>query len=264
MRNLTELRMSDPTFRNHSSEQAKKYTEARGSYKSKLIELVLRHHGGTGGKFDTLLDVGCGPGNATRDLALSFNGSDDPDCPGPRRSDHDQAAGLNHVTSAENCVSVPSPRMASTWQQAPSNSHDRRRCLIRVSGPLALMLEFWAEAAKVVKPGGTVALWTSASFFCHSATPNAEEVQKALFRLELDALGLYELPPNRLSRDMYDNLLMPWDVEPAVSCFPQGDFVRHEWDRDGVLTNGGDCFFGEGDYTLREPEEGFDTASMMT
>ncbi|PWY78018.1 S-adenosyl-L-methionine-dependent methyltransferase, partial [Aspergillus sclerotioniger CBS 115572] len=252
--------MSDPTFRNYSTEQAKKYAEARGSYGSKLVELVIRHHEETGGNFDVLLDVGCGPGNATRDLALSFTAAVGVD-PGLEMIQAAQGLGgltmadqpiSYHVASAENCTSVPGTENGVDLLTAAMAAH------------WFSMPEFWAEAAKVVKPGGTVALWTSSSFFCHPATPNAQEVQKALFRLELDALGPYELPPNRISRDMYDNLPLPWDVEPAVSAFPQTDFVRHEWDRDGVLTNGEDFFFDGGEDTVQELEKGFDTASMVT
>ena len=69
----TKDKMSDPTFRNYDRSQAKQYAESRLSYPSELYNIVLRHHAQTGGQFNTLLDVGCGPGNATRDLARSFN-----------------------------------------------------------------------------------------------------------------------------------------------------------------------------------------------
>jgi trans-aconitate 3-methyltransferase len=62
----------DPTFRTYSAEEAKLYAASRLSYSQKTYDQVLDHHAATGGKFDLLLDVGCGPGNATRDLALSF------------------------------------------------------------------------------------------------------------------------------------------------------------------------------------------------
>ena len=64
---------SDPTFRDYNHIQAKQYAESRLSYSSKLYNTILRHHADTGGRFNTLLDVGCGPGNATRDLAPSFD-----------------------------------------------------------------------------------------------------------------------------------------------------------------------------------------------
>jgi len=64
---------SDPTFRSYSSEQAKIYATHRLSYAQALYETVLNHHSATAGHFGLLLDVGCGPGNAIRDVALSFD-----------------------------------------------------------------------------------------------------------------------------------------------------------------------------------------------
>jgi hypothetical protein len=145
---------------------------------------------------------------------------------------------------------------------------------------------FWAEAATVLKPGGSVALWTLASLYCRKTlfscysvrgmviyifhtfsdpcTPNAAEVQRILFRLEREVLAPFELPPNRLSREMYDNLPLPWDVVPPITAFPQSGFVRHEWDRDGILSNG-NTFFGQSEEgSLDELERGLSTSSMVT
>lgn len=63
---------NDPTFRSYSTEQAKVYASQRLSYPEVLYNAVLEHHASTGGQFGLLLDVGCGPGNATRDVARSF------------------------------------------------------------------------------------------------------------------------------------------------------------------------------------------------
>jgi trans-aconitate 3-methyltransferase len=65
--------VTDPTFRSYSAEEAKLYAASRLSYSQSTYNKILDHHSATGGKFDLLLDVGCGPGNATRDLALSFD-----------------------------------------------------------------------------------------------------------------------------------------------------------------------------------------------
>lgn len=64
---------SDPTFRSYSAEQAKVYASQRLSYESAIYEVVLDYHATTGGQLGLVLDCGCGPGNATRDLALSFD-----------------------------------------------------------------------------------------------------------------------------------------------------------------------------------------------
>ena len=63
---------SDPTFRSYTSSQAADYANSRLSYSAALYDTILSYHSSTSGKFGTLLDVGCGPGNATRDLASSF------------------------------------------------------------------------------------------------------------------------------------------------------------------------------------------------
>ncbi|PYH93994.1 hypothetical protein BO71DRAFT_450354 [Aspergillus ellipticus CBS 707.79] len=240
--------MSDPTFRNYTSNQAQKYAEARTSYNPELYDIVLRHHEQTGGAFNTLLDAGCGPGNATRDLS--------PEMIQTARSLGGVTATEQpisyHVVAAEECHTVPGledgvdllvAAMAAHWFSMPS---------------------FWTAAAATVKPGGTVALWTRSSFYCHPSTTNHALVQKALFDLELVALGPYTLPQNRLSRDMYDALPLPWTVSPAVPKFPEADFVRHEWDRDGVLTDGKEFFSGGGETTVDGLERGLGTASMVT
>jgi hypothetical protein len=64
--------------------------------------------------------------------------------------------------------------------------------------------------------------------------------------------------------EMYDNLLLPWNVKPPVKDFPQLDYIKHDYDREGVLSNGVD-FFGGGSFTtLDEETKGLSTASMVT
>jgi trans-aconitate 3-methyltransferase len=93
-------------------------------------------------------------------------------------------------------------------------------------------------------------------------------VQKILFRLERDLLAPYELAGNRISRDMYDKLQLPWDVSTELAdVFPREQFVRKEWDRDGVLSaqGPGRDFFGGGEFrSLDKFASGLSTASMVT
>lgn len=63
---------------------------------------------------------------------------------------------------------------------------------------------------------------------------------------------------------MYDNLPLPWDTVPSVTAFPPSGFLRHEWDRDGILSNG-NTFFGQNEETsLDALERGLSTSSMVT
>lgn len=64
---------ADRTFRSYSSQQAAGYASARKQYPPALIKFLLDHHRATGGETGEVLDVGCGPGNATRDLAPHFD-----------------------------------------------------------------------------------------------------------------------------------------------------------------------------------------------
>ena len=67
-----ETGINDPTFRSYSSFQAALYASARSSYPPALYDPLLSYHTSTFGVLHTVLDVGCGPGNAVRDIAPSF------------------------------------------------------------------------------------------------------------------------------------------------------------------------------------------------
>lgn len=123
---------------------------------------------------------------------------------------------------------------------------------------------FWLNVAYILKPGGTVALWTKASLYCHPLTPNASAVQQHLSDLESNILAPYELLPNRISRLLYRTLPLPWSTPPTVGCFSPDSFVRREWDVGGVLSNGHDFFGGSHEDTLSSLESSLGTASMVT
>jgi len=74
--------------------------------------------------------------------------------------------------------------------------------------------------------------------------PNAEKVKEIMLHFERVVIGQYELLGNRLSRDMYDNLPLPWEVSPPVHEFSKSDYIKNDYDRDGILTNGKTFFSG--------------------
>ena len=65
---------TDPTFTQFGRDQATAYRLNRGSYSADLYNEILAYHQTHGnGSFGQLYDVGCGPGNVTRDLATRFD-----------------------------------------------------------------------------------------------------------------------------------------------------------------------------------------------
>jgi hypothetical protein len=82
------------------------------------------------------------------------------------------------------------------------------------------------------------------------------------FRKEV--LEPYSMPGNRMSHNMYDDLPLPWAVTPPVPEFPQELYVRREWDRGGVLSNGKSFFGGGQATTVERAIEMLGTASMVT
>lgn len=67
------MALSDPTFRNYKPDQAKSYAAGRKPYADSIFKLIYDHHSETAGEFGLVLDVGCGPGIATRSLAQAFD-----------------------------------------------------------------------------------------------------------------------------------------------------------------------------------------------
>ncbi|TVY51564.1 putative methyltransferase [Lachnellula cervina] len=252
---------SDPTFRHYHASQAVSYAKARGSYSSELYSNVLSYHSSTSGAFDTLLDVGCGPGNATRDLASYFLHASGAD-PGAEMINEARRNGDDKVTASGEPITFFVGAAEQIAEKVKDSSVDL--LVAAMAAHWFDMKGFWDAAARAVKPGGTVALWTHASLYCHPATTNASDVQKVLFHLEEDLLGPHELPPNRISRTIYDSLLLPWNITPPIEPFPASSYIRYEWDRDGILTNGEDFFGGSKEVTLGELEKSLSTASMVT
>ena len=108
-----------------------------------------------------------------------------------------------------------------------------------------------------------MAFWAYASLRCHPSTPNAEKVQEILWRIEKEELAPYEARGNRICRDLYDELLLPWQCDPPVTAFPKDKSVRREWDRQGLQKTSEDYFITERKVALNDMETRFGSASMV-
>ena len=64
---------TDTIFRSYSAEQANNYAKSRPTYPAELFQFIFERHASGGGSFHRLVDVGCGPGQATRDMLFKFD-----------------------------------------------------------------------------------------------------------------------------------------------------------------------------------------------
>jgi SAM-dependent methyltransferase len=63
---------AEKTFTSFTKDQGAKYAQNRPGYHPNLYKTIIDHHTSTGGQLNTIIDVGCGPGMATRALAPQF------------------------------------------------------------------------------------------------------------------------------------------------------------------------------------------------
>ncbi len=218
---------TEKTFRSYSQEQGKAYASHRRGYHDKLYEFVVQYHASSGGQFDTLVDIGCGPGLAIRDLAPQFTHAIGLDPSEGMVSTARSLGGVSsgsepirfEVSSAEELGSNLSPAI-------PDGSVDL--LIAATAAHWFNMSAFFPRAAQILKPGGTVAIWTGGSVLIGPPTPNAEQIQAALDELE-DQLEPYKEEGNRMVRNLYANLPLPWTLPTPVLEFDQESLMRKEW-----------------------------------
>ncbi|KAI9650309.1 hypothetical protein NHQ30_000322 [Ciborinia camelliae] len=251
---------SDPTFRNYTTAQAKIYAEHRLAYPSKLYETVITHHEKTGGQFNLVLDLGCGPGNATRDIAAYFEDAIGCDAGAAMIEAARETGGKTKGGKNIQWV-VASGEDFAGLEEVREGSVD----LITVATAVHWfdMDKFWAQVAKALKPGGT-----ATSYYPHPSHPNHAALLRIFLHFEREVLAPYELLPNRLSRSMYDDLPLPWNIPHPIpsAILPESQFVKLDYDRDGVLSDpkSNDFFGGGREVSLKQAESALSTASMVT
>lgn len=235
---------SENTFKAYTKDQGADYAKARPGYHPDLYKSIIDHHTSLGGQLDTILDVGCGPGTAVRVLASQFK----------------HAIGLDpsegmitnaRSSSGESSTSEPIRFEISTAEDLGSDLsppiEDASVDLI-VAATAAHwfdMSRFWPSAARVLKSGGTVALWSPGAIGIHSSMPNAAAIQAALWDIEERELLPFFEPGNILTRSLYVGMPLPWTLNPVVSEFDEATYFRKEWTADESET-----FFRGGSLTL--------------
>ncbi|KAL2857301.1 S-adenosyl-L-methionine-dependent methyltransferase [Aspergillus pseudoustus] len=246
--------MAEKTFRSYTAEQGKTYVQNRLDYHPNLYNTVLTHHTSTGGKLDLLLDIGCGPGLAIANLAPHFS----------------QAIGLDPsegmiATARSRIPDLPTTAAGKPIRFEVSTAEELGRSLTPAvaDGSVDLIVvataahwfdmpAFWAAAARVLKPSGTVAIWASGHMEVHPDMPNAAAIQEVMDKIEVEYVQQHFIQGNWLTRERYQNLGLPWTVEPKVRGFDEASFVRKDWDaRD------------EDFYAVGQPEADLDAFERM-
>ncbi|EPE08064.1 methyltransferase domain-containing protein [Ophiostoma piceae UAMH 11346] len=222
----------EETFSKYTAAQGKHYAAVRPDYHTSVYDFVLEHT--RFGPSTLAVDLGCGPGNVARALAPHFArvvGVDPAD--GMLETATQISLDAKNVVYRKGTASDFDLLIAETdATDATASTGSPVFIDLIASGNAAHwfdMPSFWPLAARVVRPGGTVALWTTGGLSIHPATVAATQVQAIMDDYE-DKLEPYMNDGNRVVRDGYQDLLKPWDA--GVMAFPQEQYVRKEWTTD--------------------------------
>ncbi|KAK6519153.1 hypothetical protein TWF281_003842 [Arthrobotrys megalospora] len=216
----------EATFRTFTKDQGQDYARYRRDYHSRLYQQIIDYHTSKSGQLGTLLDIGCGPGIAVRTFAKQFT----------HAIGIDASEGM--ITTAkslggETSTSEPIRFEVSADYGASLDLPDGSVDVITVATAAHWfdMRLFWTQAARLLKPGGTVALWTGANIVALPPTPNPTEITAAINRL-MDRIDDFKEEGNRISQELYINLAMPWTLDPPVVEFEKSEAKRVEWGTD--------------------------------
>ena len=214
----------ETTFLSYAASDSETYAALRKKYHPSVYTTLLTHHTSTNGQLNRILDLGCGPGLATQDLAPHFAHATGLD-PSENMIAFAQTLGLQTASSE------PVDFRVST-AEAMEGIEDESVDLITAANAAHWfdMPAFWKRAAQVLRPGGSVALWTSGEIAAHPDTPNAEAINEAFVRFKEEEMKPFFEKGNFLVQDGYRGLEMPWDATPPVEAFDRSALFRKEWD----------------------------------
>ncbi|KAJ6110262.1 hypothetical protein N7486_002497 [Penicillium sp. IBT 16267x] len=220
----------EKTFSNFNQEQGKSYAEGRPDYHPNVYRYIIDIHTSTGGQSDTLLDVGTGPGNAARALSPHFAHALGLD---PSEGMVATARSIGGVTSTSEPIRYEvstAEQLGTSLSQQPIQDGSVDLITAANSAHWFDMSQFWSTAARVLKPGGSVIVWTTGKTGVHHSVPNAAAINSALDHLEATVLKPFMVQGNFMTRNRYLDLILPWNLEHPVPEFEEAEFVRKDWD----------------------------------
>ncbi|KAF7562272.1 hypothetical protein G7046_g1856 [Stylonectria norvegica] len=231
---------AEKTFKSYTQDQGAKYAQVRPPYHPNLYKTIVNHHTSTGGQLNVLVDVGCGPGLAARALAPQFAhviGLD----PSEGMINHARTVPDHSATGEPIRFEISGAEDLGQHLSTPITDSSVDVITASTAAHWFNMAQFWPRAARVLKPGGTVAVWTVGSVRIHSSVPNSVAIQTALDDFEDRDLSPFFEPGNILTRNLYVDLPLPWTLASPVAEFDEATFVRKQWgpDDNAELLDGG-------------------------
>ena len=241
---MTTTTPRDTTFRAFTPEQAAAYASGRGgAYPEPLYQTIIDYHDG---KRELCLDVGTGPGKAVWDFLKYFDRCIGCDASVEMIEQAKRDAIRLGVSDKTQFVTSDGERCAAALAKLGVEEGQVDAITVAMAAHWLDLPAFYISAAKCLRPGGTLAMWTASSYYCHPSVPNHKAIQAALSHLEDDLLGPYMTSGSLLSKGAYEKLPLPWTIDNAsTSCtstnastgdcpFDKASFERSDWDRNGI------------------------------
>lgn len=194
------------TFKDHFSQQAPDYARYRPNYPAQLFAWLADIAPSRG----TAWDCGTGSGQAAVGLAAHFKRVIATD-PSRKQLDHAE----------------PHPRIDYRVASAEVSLLDTASVdLVTVAQAIHWfdLDKFYAEAKRVLKPGGVIAAWT---YTLLDVEAGIDELLQDFYR---NVVGPYWPPERRMVDDRYRSL--PFPFEPIA---PPAFEIRTEWSREDLL-----------------------------
>ncbi|KAG5794781.1 hypothetical protein H9Q69_006166 [Fusarium xylarioides] len=228
------LEPRDVTFRNYTTDQASDYAAGRLGYTESLIDFIVNYHRSTDGETGCVLDVGCGPGTATQKLAQHFDLAYGVD-PGENMIRTATSLGGKTRTAVSIVYKLSTAEDIDKINDIPHSSVDM--ITAATAAHWFDMPRFWAAATKVLRPGGTVAIWT---VFRQPGSFNNNTELQSIFNDFLDALTPFSRAGTHLTQSGYVDLPMPWDDPDTSKFYDQQASASHVLTaEDGFIPNAG-------------------------
>ncbi|KDQ63121.1 hypothetical protein JAAARDRAFT_65200 [Jaapia argillacea MUCL 33604] len=208
---------AQPTF------SAENYRAYRPRYPDRLYTDILEYHDSHGGKRGSALDLGCGPGTVTESLTAFFDKVVGVD---PGQGMVDVATKLAKTLTLEG---KSLEYVVGSAEDIPAS--DSSVDLI-TSGTSAhwFPANWWQSAARVLRPGGTVAIFTYGRPFVPSHVhPEAAKITERISSWRSDPdIAPHIQEGNKVAEHLFDDLPLP---DPNSGEW--GGVERRVWNRDG-------------------------------